>query len=132
MTQKGKKKAHPKVCLFFHFALVEVFGAAALMDVAISLSPSFLYSTATFIPAFRSSSLRASLPLVIFVSAVTIKLFSTFPLATAMLFVIASTFLTSPLNFSILAGAGVAGAAGAGAVVPAFGGAAAIAPDTKA
>jgi hypothetical protein len=39
----------------------------------------------------------------------------------------ASTLLISPLNFCILAGA-----AGAGAVVAAFGGAAAMAPDTKA
>jgi hypothetical protein len=47
-----------------------------------------------------------------------------------MLFAMASTFLTSPLNFSIFAGAVVAGAAGAG--VAAFGGSAATAPDTKA
>jgi hypothetical protein len=36
------------------------------------------------------------------------------------------------LNFSILTGAVVAGAAGAGAVVAAFGGAAAMAPEIKA
>jgi hypothetical protein len=47
-----------------------------------------------------------------------------------MVFAMASTFLTSPLNFSIFAGAVVAAAAGAG--VSAFGGAAATAPDAKA
>jgi hypothetical protein len=49
-----------------------------------------------------------------------------------MLFAIASTLLTSPANLSNFTGLVLAGAAGAGVVPAAFGGAAAMVPETKA
>ena len=121
------KKGTLRKCAFFmeqillialNYFLGAAFGAEALIAAATILSPSFLYSTVTIIPAFRSSneSLLALHDLCF--SGDHEGLLILRPWQRRCSLPSASILLTSPLNFSIFAGA--AGAAGAGAVVAAF------------
>jgi hypothetical protein len=106
--RSGLKKRHPrKVCLFFEIN----FPIAFFVSLSFRRShwgDRFDFSSDQFVPILlildgdihsrlQILKFKSPLSLVMFVSAVTTKPFPTLPLATTMLFAIASTFLTPPL-----------------------------------